>query len=184
MRFITTLFAIANIFIARLGAPLYMAVFVWFIKWDTFCSPGQGTDDLYETERGYLPRWLVWAMTVDCPYPGGLYEPTVKARLLARGRMWCSYVWSGLRNPMGISMWFAQKALGPIPDYSSTTPVAGWEQVGTAWHYERIEDGMWKRVWWVGRVKFERGWEVYRRMDSVSYCRIPHFTLRLDRAHR
>ena len=184
MRFLTTLFAIANIFIARLGAPIYMLFVVWFIRWDKFKSPAQGADYLYETERGYLQKIFSWAMTVDCPYPGGLYEPTVKARLLAHGRMWCSYVWSGWRNPMGISLWFAQKASGPIPDYVEGGYVAGWKKVGTAWHYDRASDGMWKRVWWVGNVKFERGWEIYRKADSSIYCRIPHFTLRLDRAHR
>jgi hypothetical protein len=175
----TTIFAVFNIFFARLLSPFYMLIFVWFIKWDKFESPGQGSDDTFMTVRGYLPKYLSWTQTIDCPFPGGLYEPTVKTRLLKHGKIWCSYIWSGWRNPMGLSVLFAKPAIGGIPDY----PATGWTNLDGTWYYERKEDGMFKTVFWIHKIKIEKGWEVYKKSNSSDYVRIPHFTLRYDRGY-
>jgi hypothetical protein len=171
MKYLTILIAFLNIPIARLLAPIYMLVLVWFIKWEDTPRSGQGADDLYLTIRGYLPKPLRFAQTIDCPYPGGMYEITVKERLEAHGKLWCSYVWSGWRNPMGISGFFQKPAENP----NSLIGV----QSGNTLEFSRYSDGYWKVQKNFKNFMIQYGWEIYKVSDSEEYIMIPHLTARI-----
>lgn len=160
MNYVTT--PIKGFLCALLGllAPLYMLVLVFFIKKDPVATKSGSPDDDSYIIRGDLPSWASWAQTMDCRFPGGMYEESVR-KSYKSGFLWCSYVWAGLRNrAQGLAHSMGKPALDFIPPYEG--------------FFKREPDEIWQRH--LGKVTF--GWEVYRLNDG-SFWAVPIFTARL-----
>ena len=141
-------------------APILMIPAVFLIKWDT--EPSNGSYGQNPTIRGDLPAWLSWLSTPDERFPGGLYEPTVLARLEAHGKLWCSYVWAGWRNQMiGLAYALGKPANDYCPDNS------GFWSDGNIWRLSIP----------LGPVRFITGYKVYRNTDGTFHA-VPVTTLK------
>lgn len=143
-----------------LFAPIYMLVLVFFIKKDSVATKSGSPDDDSYLIRGDLPSWASWAQTMDCRFPGGMYEPSVK-EAYSKGFLWCSYMWAGLNNrAQGLAHSMGKPALNFIPPYEGL--------------FKRESDEVWQRHFW----KLTFGWEVYRLSDGTFWA-VPLFTGRL-----
>lgn len=143
------LLGIASVFVA----PIAMLLALPFISWDKIPSNGSYGQD--PTIRGDLPAWLAWLATPDERFPGGLYEPMVKARLDRFGKLWCSYVWAGWRNQMiGLAYAFGKPATGYCPDNS------GFWSDGNIWRLSVP----------LGPIRFVTGYKVYRNTDLTFHA--------------
>ena len=142
-------------------APVYMLVLVFFIKKDAVATKSGSTDDSSYIIRGDLPRWARWAQTMDCRFPGGMYEDSVRESY-SKGFLWCSYVWAGLRNrAQGLAYALGKPAVDFLPSY-----------IG---FFKREFDSVWQRHVNLGFVTLTLGWEVYRLRDG-SFWAVPIFT--------
>ena len=142
-------------------APIGMLFAVWFIRWDA--EPTNGSYNQNPTIRGDLPYLLRWFQTPDERFPGGLYESTVQGWLDNHGKLYCSYMWAGLRNQ---AMGLAQALGHPTTDYIPEEPLGFWER-----------DDIWRYSAKLGPIKFVCGWQVTKLLDS-SFLAVPVFTIK------
>ena len=162
MKFIITpLVGLLLAIVSFIVAPIGMLFAVWFIKWDD--SPTNGSYNQNPTIRGDLPYLLRWLRTPDERFPGGLYEPTVQGWLDNHGKLYCSYMWAGLRNQM---MGLAAALGHPTTDYIPEEPLGFWER-----------DDIWRYSAKLGPIKFVCGWQVTKLLDS-SFLAVPVCTIK------
>lgn len=109
-------------------APIYMIFLLPFINKD-----------------GNLPKWAQWAQTMDCPFPGGLYEPTMKTIYDKFGFYTASYYWAGWRNRAhGLAYIWGKPAVDYIPNpFSTDRDRSGWHNL----FFWRKDDDVWQQ--WV-----------------------------------
>jgi hypothetical protein len=174
--------AILALLISILGiivAPIAMIPLIFLIKWDS--SPSEADGVIY----GDLPAALRIFQTMDCRFPGGLYEPTVH-NLLGNGsllrRLITSYYWAGLRNRLhGVSALLGQAASDYIPDPfhpDQFNPIGPyWLQVGASWHFYRPTDGMTRNYYHLfGSTYLATGYEVYK-LSNGTFWAVPQVTI-------
>jgi len=157
-------------------APIYMVPLVFLIRWDSFKTASGSADDPSFIVRGDLPGWARWAQTMDCRFPGGMYEKAITESLGDGGywrRLWTSYQWCGLRNrAQGLAYSWGKSADGWIPDPFSER-FAEWRVSGQVMRYER--EGIWQAWRKVGPVWLVYGWQVYRLRDGTFWA-VNHFS--------
>jgi len=183
MSFVTPLIGLLCTLVG-LTAPVYMAVLVWFIRWDkgqTYASPeGPTVFDSSCTVRGDLPWIFGWAQTIDMRFPGGLYEPTMRNALGNGGyfrRLWASYIWAGHRNRAhGLTAYFGHETTDYIPDpFSTDRDRSAWVRGGNVWTFKRGAD--WQRWRKIGSVFLITGFQVYKLLDG-RFMALPVCTLK------
>ncbi len=168
-------------------APIYMLVFVWFIKWDSSPSYRNNTQTDWDPSfirRGDLPKFLQWAQTMDERFPGGMYEPTITS-MYGSGSylraLFTSYMWAGHRNRAhGLAFNWGKSAVGYIPDpfdLSESNDRTGWHQIENGWCFRRAEDGVWRKYSKLGPLWVVTGYEVYRLQDGTFWA-VNQFTLK------
>jgi hypothetical protein len=152
-------------------APIYMLFFAFLIKWDkekTYADNSTGADDVYDPSfiiRGDLPEVLRWAQTIDCRFPGGVYEKRVKKQLGNNPgfwrRYWTSYMWAGHSNRAhGLASKFSIDAVADTTDpFDPVVDHSNWEV------HEKVLKN------WV----YEKSWEFTNKNDGVWQTRRPFF---------
>ena len=166
-------------------APVYMLLFIWLIRWDSVptWATDKGASDEYDPSfvvRGDLPGWLSWAQTMDARFPGGVYEPQIKA-IVGGGALWrrllASYVWCGLRNrAQGLAFAFGHQTTDYIPDpFSTDRDRSNWIAGDGVWTFVRGADRqVWMKFWWGHLIT---GHQVYRLQDGRFWA-VPVFTVK------
>jgi len=166
-------------------APIYMALFVWLIKWDSEPSyvPGKGATDPFDPSfaiRGDLPGWLRWAQTCDSRF-SGMYEAAI-TKAYGDGsylrRTWAAYLWCGFRNrAQGLAAMLGHQTTWYIPTpFSTSEDRTGWTQGGGVWTFQRGAD--WQQWRKLGPVYLITGHQVYRLQDG-TFLAVPVCTFKL-----
>ena len=182
----TILIGILQTLLGLILAPVLMLAFVFLIKWDEAPSylPGKGPNDAFDpsfVKRGHLPSWLAWFSTMDMPFPGGMYEPTIKS-IVGGGAKWrlllASYIWAGHRNRMqGLAYSLGHQTTDYIPDpFSTDRDRSNWIVGGNVWTFIRGAD---KQVWRkLGFFYLAYGHQVYKLQDGRFWA-VHHFSAKL-----
>lgn len=167
-------------------APIYMLFFAFLIKWDkekTYADNSTGAEDQYDPSfiiRGDLPKFLQWAQTIDCRFPGGVYEQRVKKQLGDNPgfwrRYWTSYMWAGHSNRAhGLAAKFSIDAVADTTDpYDPVADHSNWVSDGNTWKFTNENDGVWqtRKPFLGGQLIY--GYSVYRVRDKL--VALPVFT--------
>ena len=157
-----------GLFISLFGLtipPIAMLYYAHRIRWDGFTSTGGDGGEYSRTERGDIPGLpgRIFA-TPDERFPGGLNEPTVVGWLAKYGRVWCSYLWAGIRNrAMGLGHLLGKQTTGHLPD------ITGYMTNGDVWRVKLD----------LKLLSISFGWQVFGNVGPEKlFWAVPLFTLR------
>lgn len=167
-------------------APFVMLFLVFRIKWDSepTWATSQGAANPFDPSfvvRGDLPeKYRDW-QTMDCRFPGGMYEAAIRGYVGGGAwwrRLWASWVWAGWRNRAhGYAYRHGHQTTDYIPDpFSTDRDRTGWTREGNVWTFTRGDDAQsWRLLW--GKTFLITGMQVYALRDGRFWA-VPVFTLK------